>query len=138
MADRLYFMIRDLYTIHANMIKRQRDPASSVGQSTPELFHSSPSPFFFQQQQQQQQQPQQQQQSSHVPNLPSQESAAALNNADWTLPFTIQDQPRDPGLYGGLISSPLDFSTSLFPPEFNQPLGFSSFSDPSSSSQNNK
>ena len=137
MADRLYFMIRDLYTIHANMIKRQRDPASSVGQSTPELFHSSPSPFFFQQQQQQQQ-PQQQQQSSHVPNLSSQGLAPALNNADWTLPLTIQDQPRDPGLYGGLISSPLDFSTSLFPPEFNQPLGFSSFSDPSSSSQNNK
>jgi hypothetical protein len=67
MADRLYFMIRDLYAIHTNVLRRQQEKTNLVASDQQQFHTELPMPKSQQQlqpqkQQQQREQMQQQQQ----------------------------------------------------------------------------
>jgi hypothetical protein len=131
MADKLYFMIRDLYMIHDKVLKGHREATDA--QSTPELYQQS-SPDLFQQQLM-----------PDIPPLVNNNSEAAITSVnDWNLSYytaAMSEATPDLGFYTGLNDT-MDFiqaSNNVFsiPGGFNQPLGFSYFPDPSNQNNNN-
>ncbi|KAI8047533.1 uncharacterized protein B0P05DRAFT_481599 [Gilbertella persicaria] len=111
MADKLYFMIRDLYAIHSNVLRRRTsmDTSSKLSPSSAPLtqpLFSQPSSFA-------------------QPPLDQQLQMPSTTLADWTQPY-----------YLNALSNPLtntsdqDTTSSVFqiPQGYNEPFGFSPIS----------
>ncbi|KAG1456426.1 hypothetical protein G6F56_006834 [Rhizopus delemar] len=95
MADKLYFMIRDLYTIHDKILKGQKELDS---QPTPELYQQSP-PNLFQ---------------TPIAD-PVGLTGTTTNLNDWNLPYyanAMSETAPDLGFYDEL-NNPLNFSSLL-------------------------
>ena len=122
MADKLYFMIQDLYSIHSNVLKRKQLnhlPADNASPLSSVRSSQQPTLQPFQQQESisypVQSLPLQQQQPQEINQVPSTDTALA----DWTLPYYIN------ALSVPTSSNPENGDTSsLFqiPQAFNQPF----------------
>jgi hypothetical protein len=152
MADKLYFMIRDLYAIHTNVLSRQKDQSSQVQQQQQQRQQQQQ--IYCRQQQQQEQQLQQQ---SHQQQQQFQQQQQRMNQQlqidqqysqmdlpvavtsnslqDWTLPFyaaALRDGPSAINYeFETGMNTNNDLSiqtTNLFqlPEGFDQPLMFPS------------
>lgn len=126
MADKLYFMIRDLYAIHSNVVKRQEDHSTQERQQKQQQVYQRQQQEQILQQQFQQQLQQQQLQLQHLNHL---ELPAAGSNTygDWNLPF--YNSTLIHGTAGFAFDARDDLSsTNIFqlPEGYDQPLMFPS------------
>jgi hypothetical protein len=133
MADKLYFMIRDLYAIHSNVLRRQKDQSTQQKQQQQQqqVMHRQQEQQLQQQFQQQQLQQQLQIQQLNQLELPVAGSSNSLQ--DWTLPFYTNALAGAPELNfdfdGGRGNNGTDISSlssNIFqlPEGYDQPLMF--------------
>lgn len=124
MADKLYFMVRDLYAIHSNVVKRSQE-LNETQEKERQVYQEVLQPEQVLQQQFQQQIQQQHlqiQQFNHI-DLPSHPMS------DWNLPFYNSTLIHDAAAFD--FEPPTtreDISTNIFqlPEGYDQPLMFPS------------
>lgn len=151
MADKLYFMIRDLYAIHTNVLRRQLEDKKAMNslqanqqQQQMQQMQQHQQQLQFQHEQQMQQQMQQHQQQQHqqqqrlqqlqqqqFSNLQTPLSVTTNGLADWTLPYYNAAMSADtPDLDSTASQLELEFATAnnvfQIPEGYDQPLMFPS------------
>lgn len=116
MADKLYFMIRDLYAIHSNVVKRQQDPTQEKQQQVlqqQQVLEQQQEQVLQQHFQHQLQQQQLQINTMEVPN--------SFNG--WSLPFFNSTLINGGFEFEGSVSTNNIFQ---LPEGYDQPLMFPS------------
>lgn len=149
MADKLYFMIRDLYAIHTNVLRRQLEDKKTMKssqakqQQQQQQMQQHQQQLQFQHEQQMQQQMQQQQQHQQqlqqlqqfqiqqFSNLQTPLSITTNGLADWTLPYyNAAMSTGTPNLDSTASQLELEFATAnnvfQIPEGYDQPLMFPS------------
>jgi hypothetical protein len=96
MADKLYFMIRDLYAIHSNVLRKQREQDSKAPNGPQQQQQQQPVQPVAPQQQYQQQQPQQFTQLQQSTRFGGTDR---IMMADWNMNNSYYDENTPPGLF---------------------------------------
>lgn len=125
MADKLYFMIRDLYAIHNNVLRRQNEQVLNQQQEDLQRRQREQQLQEYQQQQQMQQQLQIQQLSQL--ELPAAGSTSSLG--DWNLPFynaALSEVPTENNYNYDSRNEYASVQANIFqlPEGYDQPLMF--------------